>query len=83
MKQIVLTIFLASFSIFAQAPAVDHHQHLFSPGMAEFQKFPRPLTARDVIELLEDAGIKRAVLLSTALRRQSPGPIRQDERPAQ
>ena len=79
MKQIVLTIFLASFSIFAQAPAVDHHQHLFSPGMAEFQKFPRPLTARDVIELLDDAGIKRAVLLSTAYSYGRPGREPQNE----
>ena len=79
MKQIVLTIFLASFSTFAQAPAVDHHQHLFSPGMAEIQKLPGSLTARDVIALLDDAGIKRAVLLSTAYSYGRPGREPQNE----
>lgn len=47
------------------APAADHHQHLFSPAMAKTEGID-PVTARDVIGLLDTAGIKRAVLLSTA-----------------
>ena len=46
-------------------PKVDHHQHLYSPSMAEFHKI-EPIMAKDVIGLLDPAGIKRAVLLSTA-----------------
>lgn len=62
----ILTILLASVtSIFAQAPIADHHQHLFSSAMAEFQKIT-PITAADVIKLLDEAVIKRGVLLSTA-----------------
>ncbi len=53
-------------------PKADHHQHLFSPAMAEFQKI-KPITAQDVIKLLDAAGIKRAVLLSTAFSYGRPG----------
>lgn len=54
------------------APKVDHHQHLFSPAMAEFQKI-QPIFAKDVIALLDAAGIERAVLLSTAYSYGRPG----------
>jgi predicted TIM-barrel fold metal-dependent hydrolase len=53
-------------------PLVDHHQHLFSPAMAEFQKI-KPITAADVIALLDAAGIRRGVLLSTAYAYSRPG----------
>ncbi len=46
------------------APVVDHHQHLFSPAMAQVEGI-KPVTAQEVIGLLDTAGIKRAVLLST------------------
>jgi predicted TIM-barrel fold metal-dependent hydrolase len=46
-------------------PEADNHQHLFSPAMAEFQKI-KPVTAQDVAGLLDAAGIRRAVLMSTA-----------------
>jgi predicted TIM-barrel fold metal-dependent hydrolase len=59
-------------------PAADHHQHLFSPAMAEFQKI-KPVTAQDVIGLLDAAGIRRAVLLSTAYSYGRPGREPQDE----
>jgi uncharacterized protein len=54
------------------APLVDHHQHLFSPALAalispEPPAAPvAPITSKDLIGLLDDAGIKRAVVLSTA-----------------
>ncbi len=59
-------------------PQADNHQHVFSPAMAEFQKI-KPVTAQDVIGLLDAAGIKRAVLLSTAYSYGRPGREPQDE----
>lgn len=53
----------------AQAPLVDYHQHLFSPAASALVTGnPRSpgITARDVIALLDSAGIKRALILSTA-----------------
>ena len=53
-------------------PRVDHHQHLFSPALAEFVSAPfpaapfNPITADDLIAQLDAAGIERAVVLSTA-----------------
>jgi uncharacterized protein len=48
-------------------PRADHHQHVFSPAVAElFGGGFRAVTARDVIALLDEAGIERAVLLSAA-----------------
>jgi uncharacterized protein len=60
------------------APEADNHQHVFSPAMAEFQKI-KPITAQDVIGLLDAAGIKRAILLSTAYSYGRPGREPQDE----
>ena len=76
--QILPLLFLASVAAVAQsgqsspsdlrskqvAPEADNHQHLFSPAMAEFQKI-KPVTAQDVIRLLNAVCIKRSVLLST------------------
>jgi len=59
-------------------PEADHHQHLFSPAMAEFQKI-KPVTSQEVIALLDAAGIRRAVLLSTAYSYGRPGREPQDE----
>ena len=46
--------------------------------MAEFQKI-KPVTAQDVTGLLDTAGIKRAVLLSTAYSYGRPGREPRDE----
>jgi hypothetical protein len=59
-------------------PEADNHQHVFSPAMAEFQKI-KPVTAQDVTGLLDTAGIKRAVLLSTAYSYGRPGREPRDE----
>jgi predicted TIM-barrel fold metal-dependent hydrolase len=52
------------------APVVDAHQHLFSPAAAAMQSTPerpfQPLTARDLISLLDSAGIRKALVLSVA-----------------
>jgi predicted TIM-barrel fold metal-dependent hydrolase len=46
-------------------PVADHHQHLYSPIIAPAAKIP-PITARDLIALLDAAGIRRAAVLSQA-----------------
>ena len=60
-------------SVLAQnAPLADHHQHLFSPALAAVMSPPAParpttpITAKDLIALLDAAGITRAAILSTA-----------------
>jgi predicted TIM-barrel fold metal-dependent hydrolase len=53
----------------AQAPVIDYHQHLFSPdaGALVSGKSASPgIHARDVIALLDSAGIRRALVLSVA-----------------
>ena len=76
-KTLILTL-LAAVAVCAQAPVADHHQHVFSPPMAEFQKIA-PITAADVIKNLDAAGIKRGVLLSTAYSYGRPGREPQNE----
>ena len=54
------------------APVADHHQHLFSPELAALMSTTPPLAAAkprnaaELIEQLDAAGIRRAVVLSTA-----------------
>src|SRR5688572_10120656 len=59
-------------------PAADHHQHLFSPNIAVVQKI-KPITAGDLIKLLDEAGIKRGVILSYAYSYSRPGREPQNE----
>ena len=52
-----------------QAPAVDYHQHLFSPAAGALvtgNPASPGIGARDVIALLDSAGIRRALVLSVA-----------------
>ncbi|HEX8844465.1 MAG TPA: amidohydrolase family protein [Pyrinomonadaceae bacterium] len=62
-------------------PAADHHQHVFSQARVDFQAAAgfKPITAQDVIGLLDTAGIRRAVLLSTAYSYGRPGSEPPDE----
>ena len=56
-------------TLFAQAPVVDYHQHLFSPAAAALvsgKPDARGIAASDVIALLDSAGIQRALVLSVA-----------------
>ncbi|MBI4427920.1 MAG: amidohydrolase family protein [Ignavibacteriales bacterium] len=52
------------------SPLADHHQHLFSPAIVDSlfkgSATIKPILARDIIGLLDSAGIQRAVLLSVA-----------------
>src|SRR5688500_17916365 len=65
------------------APAADHHQHLFSPGIvALIGTASNPLqaiTARDVVAHLDSAGIRRALVLSVAYIYGSPTRTINDE----
>lgn len=60
------------------APRADHHQHLFSPAITKLiSPAPpatpvSPITASDLVSLLDAAGIERAVVLSVAYMFGSP-----------
>jgi len=53
-------------------PLADHHQHLFSPAINKLSPSLNPITAGDVVSLLDAAGIQRAVILSVAYMFGSP-----------
>ncbi|TFW02975.1 hypothetical protein E4K72_13220 [Oxalobacteraceae bacterium OM1] len=75
----LLTTFVLLSTARAQdAPIADHHQHLFSPTTAALLNVA-PLTAHDLIALLDTAGIRRAVLLSVAYTYGRPGRQLDDE----
>jgi len=74
MTRVIATMVLLLWPAFVRAqgaPVVDHHQHLFSPALAAAMSPPAPapptpsVTAADLIALLDAAGIRRAVVLST------------------
>lgn len=68
----ILAILIATLpSTVVAQPAVDHHQHLFSPALAQVIK-GTPITAADLVKHLDDAGIRRAVVLSTAYSFSNP-----------
>jgi uncharacterized protein len=52
-------------------PLVDHHQHLFGPGINKLTGL-RPMEATDLVKLLDLAGIRRAVVLSLAYQYGNP-----------
>jgi predicted TIM-barrel fold metal-dependent hydrolase len=58
----------------ASAPIADHHQHLFSPAVADMVLgAANPgISAKDVVALLDTAHIQRGVLLSVAYMYGSP-----------
>lgn len=60
-------------------PLADHHQHIFSKTYVGNSTTIGVIEAKDVIALLDAAGIKRAVLLSTAYSYGRPGREPQDE----
>ena len=68
-----------------RAPVADHHQHLFSPAIAALlsseARVLQPITAQDLIPLLDSAGIRHALLLSVAYMYGSPTRTVQDEYP--
>jgi predicted TIM-barrel fold metal-dependent hydrolase len=53
-------------------PLIDYHQHLLSPSVAKLISWPAPFTARDLVGLLDAAGIHRALVLSQAYQFADP-----------
>jgi predicted TIM-barrel fold metal-dependent hydrolase len=80
MRTLVLGLALAATVVCGSAraqsaPVADHHQHVFSDAIITLlgpDSGLKPLPAKDVISLLDAAGIRRAVLLSTAYMYGSP-----------
>lgn len=61
----LIGVWLAISPASRAAPLADHHQHLFSPGVAALTEF-KPIAADDLVAHLDAAGIARAVVLSCA-----------------
>jgi hypothetical protein len=53
-------------------PSIDHHQHLFSPATAALAPGLVPVSAADLVKLLDDAGIRRAAVFSVAYQFGNP-----------
>lgn len=65
----LVRVVLFPVTLVAQTPVGDHHQHLFSPATAALvsgKPNSRGISARDLIVLLDSAGVQRALVLSTA-----------------
>jgi predicted TIM-barrel fold metal-dependent hydrolase len=91
--QAILLLFQLSAAVFAQsgnasqtnsraekiAPAADHHQHLFSPAYIVQTSAAKTILAQELIEMLDKAKIRRAVVLSTAYSYGKPGSEPADE----
>ena len=60
----------------SSAPVADHHQHLFSPTILAAldtpKDGPKPIYAKDIVALMDLAGIERAAVLSVAYMYGSP-----------
>src|SRR5438132_149946 len=52
-------------------PAADHHQHLYNPALGALT-LGEPETSADLIRLLDQAGIRNAVLFSIAYQFGNP-----------
>jgi uncharacterized protein len=53
-------------------PLVDHHQHFFGPPVTTLSGGAGPITATELVVLLNSAGIHRAVVLSVAYQFSNP-----------
>lgn len=51
---------------------MDHHQHLFSPEIVAGSATLKVITADDLLRLMDQAGVERAVVLSTAYQFGNP-----------
>jgi predicted TIM-barrel fold metal-dependent hydrolase len=76
MRLIVLCCLLAIFPFKSlpdqPGPLIDYHQHLFSPAAAKLAPGVDPITASDLVALLDSAGIRRALVLSVAYQFANP-----------
>jgi predicted TIM-barrel fold metal-dependent hydrolase len=81
-RSLVLTASLLASVARAQTPLGDYHQHVFSKediALAGPQSGLQPLDAKDVVALLDAAGIRKATLLSIAFWYGKPGRAVDDE----
>jgi uncharacterized protein len=53
-------------------PVVDHHQHFFGPAVITLSPGVQPITATELVVLLNSAGIRRGVVLSVAYQFGNP-----------
>ena len=67
----MLTSLVAALLLQVGPPLVDHHQHLFSPDLAKLVG-TETLDAAKLIALLDSAGIRKALVLSTAYSWSNP-----------
>ena len=68
----LLAIILCCGAASAAPPAADHHQHLFSPATVARTPGLAQVDGDDLVRLLDEAGIRRAVVLSTAYQLGNP-----------
>lgn len=54
------------------SPTIDYHQHLLSPSAARLGSLPVAVTARDLIPLMDAAGVRRSLVLSLAYQYGNP-----------
>lgn len=77
-----LAVLPARIALCQSAPLVDYHQHLFSPAAAALVSATTPMapiTATDLVALLDSAGIRRALVLSVAYTFGNPSRTVEDE----
>jgi predicted TIM-barrel fold metal-dependent hydrolase len=84
MKLPPLFLVVALFSVVSlraqSPPSIDHHQHLFSPTAVALAPGLETVSADDLVKLLDQAGIQRAVVLSIAYQFGNPNrPAVEDE----
>jgi uncharacterized protein len=66
-------VVLSLAALQGQSPAlIDHHQHLFSPAITALAPGISSISADDLVRLLDQAGIRRAVVLSLAYQFGNP-----------
>jgi uncharacterized protein len=56
----------------AAQPTIDYHQHLLSPSAAALGSMPNPVDAKAMITLLDEAGVRKALVLSLAYQFGNP-----------
>lgn len=76
----VLVLLLPGIPRDSPRPLIDYHQHLLSPSAAALGSLPNTFTARDLIALLDAAGVQRALVLSLAYQYGNPNrpPVRDE-----
>jgi predicted TIM-barrel fold metal-dependent hydrolase len=75
-----LPLLLGSAPSEAPVPLADHHQHLFRAGLPRSPEGSGPFGADRLVAMLDEAGIRRAVVLSVAYQFGNPNrPAVEDE----